>query len=135
MPLLKDIINMIKDIRSTSVAINLWGRALNIPQIAGGLIFIYTLEGSLVLIAEIAALLVASQIHKRSPFSRLMGMCHLPWLALAPWLLYRLQTVEHGPFLQAWLYYVAVTMCISLVFDVCDVYRYAKGAKIYRWSA
>ena len=42
---IKDLLKMIRDIRSANKNVGIWGRALNMPQILGGLVLIYTLEG------------------------------------------------------------------------------------------
>lgn len=94
-----------------------------------------SIEGQLVLATAIVTLLIASQIHKRSPFSRLTGLCHLPWLALAPWLFYRLQTPNGVTMFHIWGYYVVFTIAMSLVFDISDVYRHVNGAKKFAWRA
>jgi len=86
------------------------------------------------LVTSIATLVVAGQIHKLRPFSRLTGICHLPWLVLLPWLVYRLQIVEYSAPLKIWAYYVAATIFISLIFDFLDVYRYARGQKKFSWA-
>ena len=85
------------------------------------------------LVTLIITLVVAGQIHKKTPFSRLTGLCHLPWIALLPWL-NRLQTVEHTLYFQLWGYFVAAIIAISLVFDVMDVYRFTRGQKTFSWS-
>jgi hypothetical protein len=133
--LITDVLAMIRDIRSANRTVDMWGAALNVPQILGGLVFILSIEGQLVLVTVIVTLLSAAQIHKRSPFSRLTGLCHLPWLALAPWLVYRLQSAEHNTGFQIWGYYVLITMVVSLLFDAFDLYRYFNGAKTYAWRA
>ena len=86
------------------------------------------------LVTLIITLVVAGQIHKKTPFSRLTGLCHLPWIALLPWLVNRLQTVEHTLYFQLWGYFVAAIIAISLVFDVMDVYRFTRGQKTFSWS-
>jgi hypothetical protein len=134
MSLLLDPIRMIRDIRSQGLAIDLWGGLLNIPQLIGGLIFISTIEGQAILVTLILTLTVAGQIHKQRPFSRLIGVCHVPWLALLPWLVYRLQDTEHSVPLRIWAYYVAATIFISLIFDCLDLYRYARGEKTFSWA-
>ncbi len=132
--LLLDAIRMIRDIRTQGLAIYLWGGLLNIPQLVGGLIFISTIEGQLVFATLIPTLVVAGQIHKRSPFSRLVGICHLPWLMLFPWLVYRLVNFEHSVWLKGWAYYVAATILVSLIFDILDLYRYVRGDKTFSWA-
>ncbi len=126
---------MIRDIGRASRAVNIWGAALNVTQIVGGMAFIGTIEGKVILATVVLTLVIAGQIHKRAPFSRLIGLCHLPWLALLPWLVHRLLTVDHSIPLQVWGYYVALTIGISLLFDAGDIYRYTKGQKTFSWSS
>ena len=132
--LILDAISMIREIRRQGRAIGLWGGFLNIPQMVGGLIFVWTIEGAAILISVIVTLVIAGQIHKRTPFSRIIGLCHIPWLGLLPWLVHRLVTVELIWPLKAWVAYVAVTILISLVFDVLDVCRYARGDRTFSWA-
>jgi len=132
--LLRDSIRMIREIRKKGTAIRLWGGALNIPQLVGGVIFIWTIEGLAVLATVILTLVIAGQIHRRAPFSRLTGLCHLPWLALLPWLVWRLVSVDQGWPLAVWLAYVSAAIAISLLFDAWDVARYLRGERRFSWS-
>ncbi|MCP4199247.1 MAG: hypothetical protein GY762_19040 [Proteobacteria bacterium] len=129
-----DPISMIRDIRRQGLGIWIWGGMLNIPQLIGGLFFIRTIEGKAILVTIVLTPVVAGQIHKRTPFSRLIGMCHLPWLALLPWLVYRLTYFEHSLQLRIWMYYVATTILISLFFDALAVCRYMRGEKSFSWT-
>jgi len=135
MYLLRDALLMIRDIGINSRVVYVWGALLNVTQLIGGVVFITTVEGQVVLATLILTLVVAGQIHKKAPFSRLIGLCHVPWAALLPWLVYRLQTMEHPVALQIWGYYVAVTISISLIFDALDVYRYARGQRTFSWAS
>jgi hypothetical protein len=125
---------MIADIGQASRVIYFWGGGLNIPQIIGGLVFIAYIEAQVVLAAAILTLLLAGQIHKKTPFSRLIGLCHIPWLLLLPWLVYRITVIEHTVWLEFWLYYTSITIAVSLVFDALDVYRFSKGQRTFAWS-
>ena len=125
---------MIQDIRSLGGFIGIWGGLLNIPQVLGGILFIRTVEGQVILAAVILTLIVAGQIHRRARFSRIIGICHLPWLATLPWLVWRLISVEHASFLKVWLVYVAVTIAISLLFDILDVTRFLQGDTKFSWA-
>lgn len=133
--LVLDALRMIQDISRTSRAVGIWGAALNVPQFIGGLVFITALEGQLILATLVFTLIVAGQIHKRMRFSRLIGVCHIPWLALLPWLVYRLLTVDYSIQLRLWGYYVAATIAVSLIFDAIDIYRYTKGQKTFAWAS
>jgi hypothetical protein len=133
--LLRDVFLMVRDIGNKSRVVYVWGALLNVTQLIGGLVFITTLEGQVVLATLILTLVFAGQIHRRTPFSRLIGLCHIPWVALLPWLIYRLQTIEHPLALQIWGYYVSSTISISLMFDALDVYLYAKGQRTFSWAS
>lgn len=134
MLLIADAITMIREIRATSPQMKTWGALLNITQLAGGLIFILTVEGPVVLATVILTLIIAGQIHKRNPFSRLTGLCHLPWLLLLPWLLHRLLTIDHSVYLKLWGWYVVIVITISLIFDAFDVVRYMQGKRTFSWA-
>lgn len=134
MKLLLDPFRMIRDIGRQGLGIFIWGGLLNIPQVLGGLVFIATIEGQVILATVIATLVVAGQIHRRQPFSRLIGICHLPWLALLPWLVYRLADAAAIGALEIWVAYVAAVIAISLVFDALDLYRYARGDRKFSWA-
>lgn len=131
---LTDALKMVSDIKTKGIVIYLWGGLLNIPQVVGGLIFIRTVEGLVILLTVLFTLAVAGQIHKRKPFSRGIGICHLPWLVMLPWLLWRIISVEHSPVQSYWMIYVAIVVSVSLIFDVNDVIRYARGSKTFAWS-
>ena len=125
---------MIEAIRGQNWRIWLWGGLLNIPQVLGGLIFVRSAEGLLILVTVILTLLIAGQMHRREPFSRLIGLCHLPWIALLPWIVWRIMAVDHSGIQKAWMIYVVVTILVSLLFDTFDVVRYFRGDKRFSWA-
>jgi hypothetical protein len=120
---IRDFLQMRRDLAAARPGIDVWGAALNLPLLAGGLVFVATIEGALVLATTVLSLLVAPAIHKRRPLSRLMGVCHLPWLPLIPALAWWLATREHGVALQVWLAYAIAVMTVSVVFDAYDLWR------------
>ncbi len=132
--LFKDAYSMIQAIRQQEGFIGAWGGLLNIPQMVGGLIFILTVEGRVILALSLLTLMIAGQIHKRTPFSRLTGICHLPWLVMAPWLAHRILDHDHGLILKGWLIYVTATVVISLIFDAMDIWRYLRGDRTFAWA-
>ena len=132
--LIKDALAMIRAIRAQGSGIGTWGFVLNIPQIVGGLLFLPRVEALVILVFELIALAVAGQIHKRTPFSRLTGICHLPWLLMLPWLVWRLLTLDHGAVYATWLWFVCATVAISLVFDAMDVVRWLRGDRVFSWA-
>lgn len=122
--LITDTKLMIDDINNHSFWLGVWGKALNIPQVIGGIIFLPRIEAFLVLIACVGSVLVAAQIHKKAPFSRLTSWVHLPWLALLPYLFASLRDEGVGTFFGLWLAYVAVTMVVCLALNVRNLYLY-----------
>lgn len=117
----KDARDMISDLGRVSPFLRLWGPALNIPHVAGGLIFIGRYEAALVLATSIFSVMVAAQIHKRSPFSRLTSLVHVVWLPLLPMLLEVLRTDGAVGAFGIWLIYVVITMVISLILDTWNI--------------
>lgn len=122
---------MIDDLTRVSPFMRVWGPALNGPMVLGGLIFIGHFEAVLILLSCVFSVLVAAQIHKRSPFSRLTSLVHIVWLPLFPLLIQTLMGHGLGSIYGAWLAYVTVTMGISLVFDAWNiaVYLFSKNSK------
>jgi hypothetical protein len=122
--LISDILRMMRDLRRNAPAIYAWGGALNMPQLLGGLYFFERAEAKLVLAGVVISLMIAAQIHRRAPFSRLAGICHVIWLPLVPMLLASAMRPELGSVYRSWASYVALAMGISVVLDVYDLYRF-----------
>jgi hypothetical protein len=74
---------IIQDIRPTSRAVDIFAASLR-ASVSGGLAFVAAIEGQIILVTSVFTLIFVGQIHKRAPFSRLIGLCHLPWLVLLP---------------------------------------------------
>ena len=83
--------------------VDVWGAVLNVPLLLGGLLFATHIEGQLILATEIVSLVVAGQIHKRRPLSRLIGTCHVLWVPLIPFLLYRAAAANLDFWLLSWV--------------------------------
>jgi len=113
-----DTKQMIDDINNRSFWFGLWGASLNVPQVIGGVIFLPRLEAALILIACVASVMVAAQMHKRMPFTRLTSWVHLPWIPLLPYLVSSLIEEGIGTLFGVWLTYVTVTIALSLVLDI-----------------
>lgn len=123
-PPLRDFLQMRRDLVAARPGIDIWGAALNIPLLVGGVAFVYTIEGALILATTLLSLIVAPRMHRHRPLSRLMGVCHLPWLALIPALVWWLTRHHHGIVFDVWLVYAIAVMSVSVLFDVYDVWRY-----------
>lgn len=107
--------------------IKLWACLYPLPQIIGGLFFIQTLPGVVILAGRILSAIVASQIHKQSPFSKLMGpVGHAHWLLIMPYLVYELTTQSLSAPLFWFVSYVVGTTLISSIIDVRELLAYLK---------
>lgn len=114
--------------------IRLWATFYPLPQIIGGLIFIQTLPGAIIFGGRILSGIIASQIHKRSPFSKLMGpVGHAHWVLILPYLIYELTTQDLSAPLFWFISYVTVTTLISGVIDMIELRTYfSKGHVEYK---
>ena len=71
--MLKDLVVWFNAMGTLPRNIQVWACLYPLPQIIGGLLFIQTLPGFVILAGRILSGIVASQVHKRAPFSKLMG--------------------------------------------------------------
>lgn len=125
MYLIKDAFAMIADLRQHAPGIGRWGGLLNIPQIVGGLFFLPRVDAALILAACIGSVVVAAQMHKRTPFTRLTSIVHVVWVPLFPYLLTVVMAHGVSDAFGVWLACVVVTMGVSLVLDVWNLVLYA----------
>ncbi|WP_416898342.1 MAG: hypothetical protein ACMVY4_00960 [Minwuia sp.] len=124
--LFADIFRMIRDITRQAGWVGPWGAALNIPQFVGAAIFFDQPAGWIVAATNLLALMVAGQIHRRNPFSRLTSIVHLPWLALCPYLSAALASAESWQAFHWWIAYTAATMTASLAMDAYNLRLYLR---------
>jgi hypothetical protein len=111
--------------------IRVWATLYPLPQIIGGLIFILTLPGALIFAGRVLSGLIQSQVHKRTPFSKLMGpLGHAHWLLIVPYLIYSLKAHELSSPLYWFISYVIVTTLISAVLDVIELAVYLRQGHV-----
>ena len=85
MTLFKDIAVWFNAMGTLPWTIRLWACFYPLPQIVGGLIFIQSLPGLVILLGRLLSGVIASQVHKRTPFSKLMGpLGHAHWVLIGP---------------------------------------------------
>ncbi len=104
-----------------------WIALLLIMNMALPLVYIGTLEGQVVLAALMAGAVTQVSMFSRLGFVRLLGVGHVYWIPMLPWLWTRLSSTS-GLF-EYWLMAVIVLDGVSLVIDVADVARYARGER------
>nr|WP_070961126.1 hypothetical protein [Hyphomonas sp. Mor2] len=131
MGLFRDLVVWFNAMGTLPWTIRLWATFYPLPQIIGGLIFIQTLPGLIILLGRILSGLIASQIHKRAPFSKLMGpLGHAHWLLIVPYLIYELTTQALPPGLFWFISYVLATTLISAIIDLFELRTYLKRGHV-----
>ncbi len=89
--------------------------------------YIGTLEGQVVLAALMAGAVTQASMFSRLGFVRLLGVGHVYWLPMLPWLWTRLGSTSC--LFEYWLMAVIALDGVALVIDVADVARYARGER------
>ncbi|MEM9571325.1 MAG: hypothetical protein AAF996_07655 [Pseudomonadota bacterium] len=131
MSIFKDIWVWFNAMGTLPWTIRLWATFYPLPQIIGGLIFVQTAPGLVILLGRILSGVIASQIHKRAPFSKLMGpLGHAHWLLIVPYLGHQLVTQDLSPPLFWFISYVVATTLISGVIDVFELRLYLKQGHV-----
>ena len=104
-----------------------WNVALILVNLAGGLYYFGSLEGKLVVAAFVAAVIVMEAIYKAKGFVRLLGLGHIFWVPLIPWLALRLDWVRLDSAFTLWVATLVVMNTFSLIIDAITVVQYARG--------
>lgn len=131
MSLLKDLKVWFDAMGTLPWYIKIWATLYPLPQIIGGLIFIATVPGMLIFGGRILSGIIQSQIHKRAPFSKLMGpVGHAHWLLIVPYLVVAASAHDLSATLDWFIWYVVATTLISAVFDVVDLAIYFRRGHV-----
>ena len=104
-----------------------WITALLALNLVFPIVYITTLEGQVVLLAAIAGAMTQMALFAKKGFVRLLGVGHVVWVPLVPWLWSRLDAVPPESFFGWWILALVVLNSLSLVIDVIDVTRYVAG--------
>jgi len=127
----KDFVTWFNDMGTLPRPIKVWATLYPLPQLLGGLFFIQTLPGIVILVGRIVSGIVASRIHKHAPFSKLMGpVGHAHWVLIVPYLVYELATQDLSTPLFWFVTYVVVTTLISLAIDIRELVTYLKKGHV-----
>ena len=127
-----DFLAMRREVAARSSVMDAWGFLLNVPTLIGGLIFVYEPAGMAVVAAIVISLLIASQLHKRMPMSRLLGLCHVVFLPVIA--LLAIEVAQGGGITAfgIWVTYSLVLMSACVLMDLFDLYRYfVQGNRSY----
>ncbi len=91
------------------------------------LYFIDTLEGKIVLGVFLVSAAGMIIMEATMGFVRLLGLGHIFWLGLLPWLVLRLPEISPDTLLYQWIIVLIAMNAISVVLDIRDVTAYLKG--------
>lgn len=131
MSFFKDLVVWFNAMGTLPRPIQIWATFYPLPQIIGGLIFVTTLPGLIILLGRILSGIIASRIHKHTPFSKLMGpVGHAHWLLIVPYLVYELVAGSLSQPLFWFVSYVVATTLISAVIDVKELISYLKRGHV-----
>jgi hypothetical protein len=71
----------------------------------------------------ISAMLIMG-LYSRFGFEKIIGLGHILWIPLLAYVLMRIPTIEAS--FKIYLVVLAISIAISLVFDIVDVWKYFK---------
>ena len=104
-----------------------WVAALMTANMVLPMVFVTTPEGQIVLLAAMAGAILQMAIFARLGFVRLLGVGHVFWVPLVPWLWSRLDSLPPDGVFGYWVLVTVVLNSLSLIIDVVDVTRYVAG--------
>lgn len=106
-----------------------WLALLVAANLVVPLFYITTREGQVVVVAILVGAVIQMVIFGAKGFVRLLGLGHILWVPMVPWLWTRLDQDSSGSIFGYWLLAVIVLDSLSLMIDVVDVIRYIKGER------
>lgn len=89
--------------------------------------FFDTLEGQVVLYTTLISAGLMFFINAKLGFVRLVGLGHILWFGLVPWLYFQLEGLTPDTLLYQWVIAVMVINTLSLIMDSIEVIKYIKG--------
>ena len=93
------------------------------------LFYLETPEGRVVLASALLGALLQTAIFSSKGFVRLLGIGHIAWVPMVPWLWTRLSFAAEGGVFRYWLIATIVLVSVSLLIDATDVIRYLRGER------
>ncbi len=126
---MKAIIGFTKGLMSFPMPWRIWLGLMVAVNTVGPIYFFEALEAKVVLAAFLASAALMTAIFATKGFVRLLGIGHIFWVPMVPWLWFRLDQVGPGDSLGYWIIAVMIMDSISLIIDAIDVLRYLKGER------
>ncbi len=124
---MKTMIEFNKAMMAMKMPWPLWVGLMAALNVIGAIYFFAAIEAKVVLASVIAGMIIQIAFFSAKGFVRLLGIGHVFWLAMVPWLVTRLESIGLDGPLGYWLAAVIVIDGISLVIDAVDVFRYLRG--------
>ena len=118
-----------KGIMSMPMPWPIWAMLLVLVNIVGSAVFIKHPEAVVVLLAIMMNAVIMMTLFSKLGFVRLLGLGHIFWVPLVPWLWSRLGEIGTDSLFGKWILMVVVIDGISLVIDAVDVMRYIRGER------
>ena len=125
--MIKTAVGFIKGMATLPKPLWVWIGVLMLVNMVVPFFFFSTLEAKAVLATTFLGALTQMAIFRARGFVRLLGLGHIYWVPLLPWLFSRLVPNSLAGDLRTWIWGVLIVDGISLVIDTADVVRYATG--------
>ena len=126
---MKAMIDLMKTMMLMPKPWQMWLGILIAANILVPLFYLHTLEGKVILASIIVGMMIMTAIFKAKGFVRLLGIGHIAWLPLVPWLWTRLDDAPAESIFGYWLMAVMVLNSLSLIIDTVDLIRYIRGER------
>ena len=111
------------------ILVRVWLMLLMSVNLLAPIIYIQRSEARIVLLTFLASFLLMVLITGASGFTRLLGLGHVLWVPLLFFLFSRLDSISVGGSYSAWMRSVIALNSISLVLDLVDVVKFARGER------
>ncbi len=127
----RNILKLMKAIIRMPFPWNLWVFHLSVVNLGGAFWYVDRPAGGAAIMAMALAFGVMAAIHARRGFVRLLGLGHIvAWTPLSLYFVFLLATGEGETPYRWWLGLVVLSNTLSLVLDIMDVARYARGERL-----
>jgi hypothetical protein len=106
--------------------VSLWVLFLMIINM-GSIAFWHESAAQLILTTFLVSAMLMMGLYSRYGFEKILGLGHVPWIPLLAYVLTQIPTAEAA--FQIYLVVLSVSIVISLVFDMIDVWKYFTSRK------
>ena len=124
---MKSFIKFNLGVLKSPIRVQLWMMLLLAANLVAPLFFLGHIEARAALLALGLSMALMTWLTALTGFSRAIGAGHVFWLPLIGWLWSRLDQIPPDGALGIWIRALILVNTVSLVIDVAEVIRYAKG--------